>query len=349
MLHTKSFHPKVVALAGIALTLAALQPQVCRAQAPYRVLHRWTVGGNGGWDYVKVDSAAHRLYLAHNVSVDVIDINTGKKVGAISGLQGTHGVALGPDGKDGYISDGRGDAIVVFDRHSLEKVATATAGTNPDGIVYEPVTKSVWAFNGGSDNVSVLDTTTRKIVATIKLPGRPEFPVADGRGFVFDNIESKNEIAKLNAKTKKVVGVYPLTGCESPSGLAIDRKGRRLFSVCQNKVMAIMNADTGKVVATVPIGEGPDAARYDAKRGIAFSTNGRSGDMTIIDTRGASPRVVQTLQTAPGARTMGLDEATGRVYTVTAQFGPRPAPGPGNPHGRPTPVPGSFAVLVVGK
>lgn len=349
MLSAKFFNAKVVVLAGITLAVAAFQSQVCRAQTPYSVLHRWTIGGNGGWDYLTLDSAAHRLYLAHNVSVDVVDIDTGKKIGAITGLQGTHGVALGPDGKYGYISDGRGGAIVVFDRHSLEKLATVPAGTNPDGIVYEPKTRTVWAFNGGSDNVTVLDTITRKVVATIKLPGRPEFPVADGRGFVFDNIESKNEIVKLNAKKRAEVGVYPLTGCESPSGLAIDRSGRKLYSVCDNKVMAITSADTGKVIATVPIGEGPDATRYDARRGVAFSSNGRSGNMTIVDMRGASPRVVQTLPTESGARTMALDEATGRVYTATAQFAPRVASSPSNPHGRHAPVPGSFVVLVIGK
>jgi YVTN family beta-propeller protein len=340
---------KANALAALVLASAVSMPMVCVAQSAYRVLNHWMIGGEGGWDYMTMDAAAHRLYLAHNETVDVVDTDTGKKVGAIAGLKGTHGVALGPSGNYGYISDGRGDAIVVFDRHSLEKLATVPAGTNPDGIAYEPVTRTVWAFNGRSSDVSVLDTATRKIVATIQLPGKPEFPVADGRGFVFDNIESKNELVKLDARTNKVVGVYPLTGCESPSGLAIDRKDRRLISVCDNKVMAITSADTGKVLATVPIGEGPDATRFDARSDLAFATNGESGDMTIVSLRGPAPHVMQTLKTAQGARTMALDEETGRTYTVTAQFGPRPAPSPGNPHGRPTPVPGSFEVLVIGK
>ncbi len=315
----------------------------------YRVLSHWVVGGEGGWDYLEVDPAAHRLYLAHNATVDVVDTQTGKKVGAITGLQSTHGVALDPEGKYGYISDGKGNAIVVFDRHSLAKLATVPAGTNPDGIAYEPVTKTVWAFNGRSGDVSVLDTATRKIVATIKLPGKPEFPVADGRGVVFANIEDKNELVKLDARAKTLVASYPLSGCESPSGLAMDRKGRKLFSVCDGKVMAITSADTGKVVATAPIGEGPDADRYDAKTGMAISSNGETGDMTFVDVRGAQPKVVQTVATAPGARTMALDETTGRAYTVTAKFGPKPAPSASNPHGRPSPVPGTFEVIVVGK
>lgn len=319
------------------------------AQGPYHVLNHWTVGGEGGWDYLEVDGAAHRLYLTHNATVDVVDTETGKKVGEIAGLGGTHGVALDPEGKFGYISDGKGNAIVIFDRHTLEKVATVPAGTNPDGIAYEPVTKTVWAFNGRSNDASVLDTKTRTIVATIKLPGKPEFPVADGKGMVFANIEDKNQLVKLDAHAKTLVATYPLTGCESPSGLAMDTKGRRLFSVCDGKVMAITNADTGAVIATATIGEGPDADRYDAKSKVAIASDGQSGDMTFVDVSGAQPKVLQTVATAPGARTMAFDEATGRAYTITAQFGPKPAPSATNPRGRPSPVPGTFEVIVVGK
>lgn len=343
MIHTAS-----LVFTGI-MAAVALCPARAVAQPPYRVLAHRVVGGSGGWDYMTDDPAAHRLYLAHNVAVYVIDTDTGKEIGSIAGLRGTHGIALGPNGRYGYISDGRGNAVVVFDRHTLATLATVPAETNPDGIAYEPVTRTVWAFNGRSDDVSVLDTATRKMIATIPLPGKPEFPVADGRGFVFDNIESKNELVKLNARTKQVVGVYPLTGCDSPSGLSVDRAGRRLFSVCDNKVMAVTDADTGHVLATVPIGEGPDATRYDAKRRLVFASDGESGDMTIVSMEGPKPRVVQTLKTERGARTMALDESTGRAYTVTAQFGPRPSPSPDNPHGRPAPVPGSFEVLVIGR
>ncbi len=332
---------------GAMLACAAVAPGA-RAQG-YHVVDHWTVGGEGGWDYVEVDPAAHRLYIAHNVTVDVVDTKTGKKVGAIEGLSGTHGVALDSEGKYGYISDGKANAVVIFDRGSLTKVASVPVGTNPDGIVYEPVTKTVWAFNGRSGDVSVVDTASRAVVATIKLPGKPEFPVADGAGVVFANIEDKNALVKLDAKTKQLTETYPLAGCDSPSGLAMDRKGRRLFSVCDGKVMAITNADSGKVVATAAIGEGPDADRYDAKTGLAFSSNGQTGDMTIVDAHGPEPKVVQTVSTAPGARTMAFDERTGRAYTITAQFGPKPAPSPTNPRGRPAPLPGTFEVLVVGK
>jgi YVTN family beta-propeller protein len=336
-------------LLGAALGSPFISSAAYAQAGGYRVLHHWTVGGEGGWDYLEVDAATHRLYLAHNSTVNVVDTDTGKSVGAITGLQSTHGIALDPTGKYGYISDGKGNAIVVFDRHSLAKIATVPAGTNPDGIAYEPVTKTVWAFNGRSGDVSVLSTATNKIVATVKLPGKPEFPVADGKGFVFDNIEDKNEIVKLDAHTNKLVATYPLEGCDAPSGLAMDRKGRRLFSMCDSKVMTITSADTGKVMATAPIGDGPDADRYDPKHNLAFSPNGESGDMTIVDAHGAKPTVLQTLKTAPGARTMALDEMTGRVYTMTAQFGPKPAPSASNPHGRPTPVPGSFEVIEIGR
>jgi DNA-binding beta-propeller fold protein YncE len=329
--------------------LLAVAAPYAVAQGPYRVLNHWTIGGQGGWDYLEADSANHHLFVTHNSSVEVLDSETGTKTGAITGLQSTHGVALDTAGKYGYISDGKGNAIVIFDRKTFDKIATVPAGGNPDGIAYEPVTHTVWAFNGHSDDVSVLDGESQKIVATIKLPGKPEFPVADGKGFIFDNIEDKNEIVKLDAHSLKLVATYPITGCESPSGLAIDLKKELLFSVCDGKVMAITSADSGKVVATATIGEGPDADRFDAAHNVAISSNGETGDMTFVDMSGAQPKVIQTLQTAPGARTMALDEKTGHIYTVTAEFGPRPAPSASNPRGRPTIVPGSFMVLEIGR
>src|SRR3984957_8310852 len=197
-------------LAGMAL--AAL-PAV--AQKPYHVRDKWKVGGEGGWDYLTADAAAHRLYITHGTRVEVLDSDNGKPIGAITGLQGTHGVALDAAGKYGYISDGRADAVVVFDRSTLKTISSIPAGTNPDGIAYEPVTKTVWAFNGRSNNVTVIDTKTQKAVATISLPGKPEFPVADGRGNVYDNIESKNEIVRFDAAAKTITAEWPV--CDSPS------------------------------------------------------------------------------------------------------------------------------------
>lgn len=333
-----------VLLAAALFCIAS--PDPASAQGPYHVIAQWKIGGEGGWDYLTADATAHRLYITHGPRVEVLDSDSGKAIGAITGLQGTHGVALDAAGKYGYISDGRANAVVVFDRSTLKTVASIPAGTNPDGIVYEPVTKTIWAFNGRSTNVTVIDTKTQKVVATIPLPGKPEFPEADGKGNIYDNIEDKNEIVRLDAKAQKVTAEWP--ACESPSGLAIDRTSRHLFSVCDGKKMAVIDANTGKVLATPTIGEGPDAAAFDAKNRLAFSSNGE-GTMTVVDASKADFPVIQSLTTQRGARTMTFDSANGRAYLTTAQFGPRPAPTAQMPHPRPAVLPGSFTVLVVGR
>jgi YVTN family beta-propeller protein len=326
--------------------VCSVAPPVALAQGPYRVATQWKIGGEGGWDYLTADPAAHRLYITHGPRVEVIDTDSGKSVGAITDLQGTHGVALDAAGKYGYISDGRANAVVVFDRGTLAKVASIPAGTNPDGIAYEPVTKTVWAFNGRSNNVTVIDTKSQTVIATTPLPGRPEFPVADGKGNVYDNIESKNEIVRLDAAAKKVTAEWPV--CDSPSGLAIDTSAQHLFSVCDGKKMAVVDANSGKVLATPEIGEGPDAAGFDAKDKLAFSSNG-DGTLTVVDAGKSSFPVVQNLTTQKGARTMAFDSANGRVYLATAEFGPRPAPTAQTPRPRPSILPDSFTVLVVGR
>jgi YVTN family beta-propeller protein len=328
-----------------AIAIAASVPAV--AQKSYSIQDKWKVGGEGGWDYLVADSSAHRLYITHGGRVEVLDAGTGKSIGAITGLKGTHGVALDAAGKFGYISDGGANAVVVFDRQSLQTVNSIPAGTNPDGIVFEPVTKTVWAFNGRSKDVTVIDTATQKVIATVPLPGKPEFPVADGKGEVFDNIEDKNEIVRLDAKDPKVTATWSISPCESPSGLAIDREGRRLFAVCDEKMMAVVDADTGKVLATPAIGDGPDAAGYDPKTKLAFASSG-DGVLTVVDTSNSSYKVLQSLATQQGARTMALDAATGKIYLVTAQFGPRPAATATNAHPRPSILPDSFTVLVAG-
>lgn len=331
-----------------ALPLILFSPSA-RAQSTYHVVDRWTIGGEGGWDYLLADGPAHRLYATHNARVEVIDTTTGKTIGAVTGLKSTHGVALDPDGRTGYISDGAGNAIVVFDRSSLAVLATIPAGTNPDGIVYEPVTKTVWAFNGRSHNVTIVDTATRTVAATLPVPGKPEFPAADGKGDVYVNIEDKNEIARFDAKTHTQLAVWTLTGCDSPSGLAFDPAGRRLFSVCDGGKMVVTDADTGKILALPSIGEGPDAAAYDARHKRAFSSNGQSGNLTVVDASKPAYPVLQTVTTERGARTMALDPVSGRIYLATAKFGPAPAPTPEHPRTRPSILPGSFTILVVAK
>src|SRR6201996_4233833 len=318
------------------------------AQGPYRVLTQWKIGGEGGWDYLTSDAVAHRLYVTHGARVEVLNSDSGQVVGSISGLKGTHGVALDDAGKYGYISDGGANAVIVFDRKSLATVASIPAGTNPDGIVFEPKSKTIWAFNGRSSNVTVIDTAQQKVVVTIPLAGKPEFPVADGKGNVYDNIESKNEIDRFDAAARKITATWPVSGCESPSGLAMDLQGRRLFAVCDGGKMAVVDADSGKTLANPAIGEGPDAARYDSKRKLAFSSNG-GGTLTIIDAGKADYPALQNLTTERGARTMTLDEATGHIYLATASFGDRPAATAANPHPRPAITPDTFTILVVGQ
>lgn len=329
------------ALAACTLTVSAI------GQQPYRVIDHWKVGGSGGWDYLRVDPSAHLLYLTHGPRVEVIDTRTGKAVGAVTGLQGTHGVALDPDGKVGYISDGRANEVVVFDRKTFAVLTSIPAGTNPDGIAYEPVTKTVWAFNGRSKNVTVIDTSTRSVVATIALPGKPEFPQADGKGHVFDNIEDKNSVAELDARNKTLIATWPLTDCDSPSGLAMDRAHDRLFSVCDGGKMAVIDTKSGKQIATAAIGEGPDAARYDARRQLAFASSG-DGLLAVVDAANGY-KTIEMLPTMKGARTMAYDPKTDRAYVVTAAMGARPAPTASNPRPRPAIVPDTFQVIVVGR
>jgi YVTN family beta-propeller protein len=333
--------------APAALMVFITAPSLLSAQQPYKIIDQWKLGGEGGWDYLLADSSGHRLYVTHGARVEVIDTQTGKPVGAITGLHGTHGIALDNAGKFGYISDGGGNAVVVFDRSSLATVATIPVGTNPDGIVFEPATETVWAFNGRSKDVSVVDAATRKVVATIALPGKPEFPAVDGQGTVFDNIEDKNSIARLDAHTKTLTATWPI-GCDSPSGLALDVAGHRLFSVCDGKKMAVTDSNSGKSLALPPIGDGPDAAGYSRDHNVAFASCGE-GVLSVINTADPAYASIETLPTTRGARTMAYDAGTDRVYLVTAEFGPRPAPTAENPRPRPAIVPGSFQIIVVGR
>lgn len=342
------FRPSVRwVLAAAALVCALGSPTLVSAQQPYHVIDHWKLGGDGGWDYLLADSAAHRLYITHGPRVEVIDSQTGKPIGAITGLHGTHGVALDSEGKFGYISDGGGNAVVVFDRSNLSTVATIPAGTNPDGIVFEPATQTVWAFNGRSKDVTVIDAATRKVVATIALPGKPEFPAVDGRGTVFDNIEDKSEVVRLDAHAKKMTAEWP-AGCDSPSGLAFDIPGHRLFPVCDGKKMSVIDSNSGKLLATAAIGDGPDAANWDPNHKLAFASSG-DGVLSVVNAGAGGYPTVESLPTMRGARTMTYDPATDRAYTVTAEFGPRPAATAENPRPRPSIVPGSFQVIVIGR
>jgi YVTN family beta-propeller protein len=349
MQHSLRLFARSFAAAAMLCGLLAA-PSFLAAQKPYHIIDRWKLGGEGWWDYLLADPTAHRLYLTRGARVDVLDTETGKLAGSIAGLHGTHGITLDHAGKFGYISDGGGNAVVVFDRATLATVAVIPAGTNPDAIVFEPATQTVWAFNGRSSDATVIDAATRKVVATVPLPGKPEFAGVDGRGIVFDNIEDKSELVRLDAKTLKLTAEWPLAGCEEPTGLAIDPKRGRLFSVCHNKKMVVTDAKTGKSLATPDIGEGPDAAGWDAAHKLVFSSNGGgTGTLTVINAGASGYSVIEELETQRGARTMAYDPAADRIYLVTAEFGPRPAVTADNPRPRAEVVPGSFIVLVVGR
>jgi len=353
-------HLRFIAIAFVAALFAALatpallaaqQPPASASpspsQGPYHVIDHWKLGGEGGWDYLNVDPDAHRLYIAHGAEVDVVDTTTGKSIGAISGLHGVHGVALDSAGKFGYISDGGANAVVAFDRSSLAITATIPAGTNPDCIIYEPVTKTVWAFNGRSSSISVISPVSNTVIATIPLPGRPEFAVADGQGTVFDNLEDKSEIVRVDARTRTITATWA-AGCDSPSGLAFDAAGHRLFPVCDGKKASVIDTTSGKLLANPAIGDGPDAAGFSETHSLAFASS-RDGILSVIDAAAPGYPTIESLTTQPGARTMTYDPSTDRVYLITAELGPRPDPTPANPRPRPPVIPGSFTVIVVGR
>ena len=316
----------------------------------WHVVQRFQLGGDGGWDYLAYDPGAKRLYISRADRVLVLDATSGKRLGEIDGLSGVHGIAMADDLGRGYISNGRADTVTVFDPGTLKTTQTiAVSGHNPDAILYDPFSKRVLTFNGRSDDASVIDATNGKLLGTIKLPGRPEFAVSDGKGHVYDNIEDKSELVEIDPKAMQITHTWALKDCEDPSGLAMDIAHRRLFSVCQNKTMAVTDADSGKLVASVPIGDGPDAAAFDPQRQLAFSSNGESGTLTVVHEDDADHyRVLANVATQKSARTMALQPG-GDVYLSAAQFGPRPAPSSDNPHARPPVLPGSFTILAVGE
>jgi YVTN family beta-propeller protein len=314
------------------------------------VVQRWKLGGAGGWDYLMLDSATHRLFISRATRVDVVDTQSGQVVGAIPDTLGVHGIALAPDLHRGFTSNGKADSVTVFDLDTLKTIQEVKIPAhNPDAILYDPSGKHVFTFNGKSKDVTVLDASTLAVVATIPVPDKPEFAVDGQAGQIFVNIESEpGQMVVIDSRQLAVKATWPLAGCNSPSGLAMDRAHHRLFSVCDDKVMAVTNAENGSSIARVPIGEGPDAAAFDAKRNLVLSSNGE-GTLTIV--REESPdhyRVVEAVKTQRGARTMALDPVSGKIYLVTADFAPAPAATSEQPHPRPTPVPDTFTVLVVG-
>jgi len=310
----------------------------------YRVVKTIPVGGDDWWDYLAVDSAARRVYVSHGTRVVVLDADSYAVVGDIPDTQGVHGIAIAPVLGRGFVSDGRANQVTIFDLKTLKALGTAMAGTNPDAIVYDPVTKRVFTMNGRSHDMTAINASDGTVIGTLPLEGKPEFAVADGEGHLYDNLEDKSELIEIDAANLKILNRWPLAPCESPSGLAMDLKHRRLFSGCENKLMAVTNADTGKVIATLPIGEGVDATAFDPETDLAFSSNGE-GNLTVIHEDSPEKfRVIDTVPTKKSARTMGLDLKTHNIFLSAADFEP---PAPGERRGKMKP--NSFVVLVVAR
>jgi YVTN family beta-propeller protein len=310
----------------------------------YSLADHWPIGGDGGWDYLTVDSAQRVLYVARATHVVVVDLGSGKDIGDIPDTAGVHGIALAPELNRGFISCGRANVVKVFDLHSHAVLASIATGDGPDAILYEPVTQRVFVFNGRGHSATVIDAHSNAVVATIPLGGKPEEGRADGAGAVFANIEDKAELVRFDAHAASLTARWSLPRCEEPSGFELDPVHRRGFSTCGNALLAVTDLDSGKSVASVPIGKGVDGCAFDPATQTIFSSNGE-GSLSVV--REVTPdryTVVQTLTTERGARTLALDRQTHRLYLPTAQFGP---PASAGADARPTILPGTFEILVV--
>jgi YVTN family beta-propeller protein len=334
---------------GLLVVGALLAGAVTARSQEYKLAKTVKLGGEGGWDYLLVDDAARRLYVSRSSHVMVLDADSLQPVGDIPDTPGVHGIAIVPEAGKGYTSNGRASTLTVFDTKTLKAIGEVKAGTNPDAILYDAFTRRVFAFNGRSGDVTVVDPKTDTVVATIPVGGKLEFGQSDGKGQVYVNVEDKGEIVALDAKGMKVLAHWPIAPCEEPTGLALDGAHRRLFAACGNKLMAVVDADAGKVVATLPIGAGTDGAAFDPTTQDAFSSNGE-GSLTVVHE--VTPdrfEVVQTVKTQRSARTITLDPKTHSLLLPAAELGPAPPPTAEQPRPRPALVPGSFSLLVVSR
>ncbi len=334
------------------LLLVAMAATAFAAAPTYKVVSKIKIGGGGRWDYAYLDSANHRLYVSHGTQTEVIDTTTDKLVGTIPGTNGVHGIAIADDLNRGFTSDGADNDVTVFDTKTLKILTNVGSsgkiktGQNPDAIIYEPVSHRIYTFNGRSKDATAIDAKTGDVItSSIPVGGKPEFAQIDGKGHIYVNIEDKNEIIEIDAKSGIVSKHFSIAPCDGPSGLAIDPKAR-LYSVCGNKMMVVSDAATGKVLATPEIGAGPDGVAFDD--GYAFSANGRDGNITMVgETSPGKFEPVATIQTQPLARTIAADSKAHKLYLPTVETGP-PAEKDGKQVRNP-PVPDSFEILVVGR
>jgi YVTN family beta-propeller protein len=305
--------------------ILALSCLLCAAQAPssggYSVIKKIPIAGSGSWDYLTVDQAARRLYVSHGTQVEVLDIDSLTLVGSIPKTPGVHGVALAREFDRGFVSNGQASTVTIFDLKTLKPIADVPTGQKPDAIIYDPASTRVFTFNGGSNSATAIDAATGKVAGSVDLAGGPEFAVADGNGFVYDNLEDESQLLKINSHELKVEQRWPTAPCASPSSMAMDRVNRRLFLGCRSKVMAVVNADTGQVITTLPIGDHVDATAFDTETKPIFNSNG-DGTITVIHQDSPDKySVVETVKTAPRAKTMALDPKTHRLFLSTAENG----------------------------
>lgn len=307
--------------ATIATLFAALITTSAAAADTHQITKKIPIPGDGSWDYLAVDEAARRVYVSHGTQVEVLDADSGAIVGKIPDTPGVHGIAIAADHGRGFVSDGKSATVTIFDLKTLNTIGRVPTGQKPDAIIYDPATSRVFAFNGGGNSATVIEAADGKVAGTVDLGGGPEFAVADGKGYVYNNLEDESLVLKINSKTLKVEQRWPTAPCSSPSSLAMDRENRRLFIGCRSKVMAVMNADSGQVITTLPIGDHVDATAFDAESRLVFNSNGE-GTITVI--RQDSPdkySVVETVKTLPRAKTMALDPKTHQLFLSTAESG----------------------------
>ena len=315
-----------------------------QSKSGYHISQSFPIKSNGGYDYITVDSLSERLYVSHGTQVNIINKNNGDSIGYIPTGKDVHGIALVHALGKGYITNGGANSVLVFDLKTNQILGHVPAGEFADGILYDDFSKKVISCNGKSKNLTVIDPATDKVVATIQLTGWPETAASDGKGRIYVNNAEKSEIDVIDAKTFKIVANWPIAPAKGPSGLTIDRATMRLFAGCDNKLLAVVDARTGKLITTLPIGDGCDAVGFDVKLKTIYSSNGESGTLTIVKELGADKYSVENLKTENGARTLAVDPKTHKIYLPTAKFKPAT-----KESFRPPVVPGTFKVLVVSK
>jgi len=311
-------------------TLCLMLSVLAFSEESYHVIKKIPIPGRGGFDYLTIDGGARRLYVSHGTQVEVLDVDSGAIVGKIPNTMGVHGIAIAPELGRGFVSNGQTATVTIFDLKTLEPIAQVPAGKKPDAIIYDSATSQVFAFNGGSDSTTVISAADGKVVGTLDLGGGPEFAAADGNGYVFNNLEDQSKLVKINSKKLSVDEHWPLTPCEAPSSMAMDRPNRRIFIGCRSKVMAVVDADSGKVITTIAIGDHVDASAFDPESRLIFNSNGEGTISIIHEDSPDKYSIVQTVKTLPRAKTLALDLKTHRVFLSTVEDG-------------------QFEVLVVGK